>query len=344
MAVDSSPGAETELTSRLASLMEAHRVPGLGLACLANGRLQASITLGVADVRSEQKVGASTVFEAASLSKPVSAYIALRLVDLGKLDLDLPLSRLVPAVFPDDGWSAAITARHVLAHTSGLPNVPTVEQPMGVHFEPGSRFSYSTAGFACLQSALEHIEHAPFGAIAMKHVFEPLGMHDSSFVWHSRFAHSFAMPHHDGAPLPTKFRPPAAGAGHSLITTAEDYARFVAAALDGRGLAPATAVQWFDALVKIPSDCADALEGPALTLHEDLAWSLGWGIETCSDAFFHWGSSQGARAFVLARRRDRSAVVMFANSSSGLRLAPDVVDVFVPGKHPALAWLARAVA
>jgi hypothetical protein len=92
-------------------------------------------------------VDTQTVFEAASLSKPVVAHAALQLVDAGKLDLDEPLSQLVGPLVPNDPASAAITARHVLSHTTGLPNWRRNDAPLQTHFPPGSRFSYSGEGF-----------------------------------------------------------------------------------------------------------------------------------------------------------------------------------------------------
>jgi CubicO group peptidase (beta-lactamase class C family) len=102
------------------ALLESAAVPGLSAAMIGRGMIEHAYYLGVRDIRTKEPVNAGTVFEAASLSKPVVAYAALQLVDPGKLDLDEPLSHIVPVLVPDE--SSDITARHVLTHTTGLPN------------------------------------------------------------------------------------------------------------------------------------------------------------------------------------------------------------------------------
>jgi len=82
------------------------------------------------------------------LTKPVVAYAALKLADQGKLDLDAPLSRYLPAPYIDgDARLEQITARRVLSHNSGFPNWRPEGKPLVIHFTPGERFSYSGEGF-----------------------------------------------------------------------------------------------------------------------------------------------------------------------------------------------------
>lgn len=98
-------------------------MPGLYAVLLRQGRAVWTQSIGVLKAGIPQQVDQETMFEAPSISKAVFAYIALQLVDNGTLDLDKPLAQYFrPAYLPDDPSLATITSRHVLTHTSGLPN------------------------------------------------------------------------------------------------------------------------------------------------------------------------------------------------------------------------------
>jgi len=101
-------------------ITDAH-VPGLSMAVL-DDRQATALTVGVRNSLDRAAVDQQTIFGAASLSKPLFAYAVLKLVDAGKLAFDTPLSLHVPDYVADDPRAAAVTVRHVLSHTSGLPN------------------------------------------------------------------------------------------------------------------------------------------------------------------------------------------------------------------------------
>lgn len=332
-------GPSPDLATMAQSLVGAGRVPGLSLASTDDGIATSLIAVGVRNADSATPVDVETVFEAASLSKPVVAYAALQLADAGALDLDQPLSMLHPPPVPADPASARITARHVLSHTSGLPNWRGDGLPARAWFEPGTRFSYSGEGFVYLQSVLERIEGAPLDALARRLVFDPLGMESSSFTWKEDFERNFASPHDlDGRPAP-KFRPATANAAYSLHTTPADYVRFTLAAASGEGLQTATAADWMSPRVHVPLAGIEALHAEAPALQRDVAWGLGWGLEIDAGTFFHWGSNSGATAFVIGVPRQSRALAVFANADAGLEVAADLVRAFLPGRHAALAWL-----
>lgn len=215
--------------------MAEHRVPGLSMAMVRGDEPPVCTTVGVSDVESGRPVDATTVFEAASLSKPVAAFVAMILVQDGVLSLDQPLARYVPQYMEHIPDAQAITARHVLSHTSGLPNWCSDSYPLRVYYPPGDRFSYSGEGFIYLQRAIEQIRGDSFEQIAERLIFEPLGMRNSSFVWQDKFPPNHAAPHTaSGNRFEDGFvgkRALAANAAGSLYTTAQDYARFLQAVL-----------------------------------------------------------------------------------------------------------------
>jgi len=323
----------------LSALLEARAVPGAALALVRGGAIEV-IAAGTRDQDSGEPVTADTVFDAASLSKPMVAYAVLQLADAGLLDLDQPLSQLVPAlVSADDG---SITFRHVLTHTCGLQNLRSGKEPLKMYFAPGTRYSYSSLGFMYMQKAIEARTGEPMELTLRRLVFVPLGMRNSSFEWQEAFAANLAIPHQGGERL-AKHKPPAASASYSLQTTAGDYGRFIAAVLQGAWLRQATWREWFRPVVHVPRGAAVDLDETPAPTEDDVAWGLGWGVEASGGSFFQWGKMDGVRAFALGNVAEQAGLALFTNGNTGLRLMDDVAGLVLPGEHPAIPWLAACV-
>lgn len=313
-------------------------IPGLSLAVLRGGEMASVHAMGSRGPHDGAPVDPCTVFEAASLTKPLVSLIALQLAEEGLLGLDLPLQAVCGGYVAGDQRASTITGTHVLTHTSGLPNIVSAQTPLKTHFAPGARFSYGSSAFAWLQRAMEEVTGRPLEDLARMRVFAPFGMATSSLQWQERFESNHACGHEmDGQPVP-KRRPAAAAASWSLHTTAADYARFVQAVLRGQGLSPAMHSRWFAPAVRATQGIDDVLATDAAE-DEGVAWGLGWGLEPAQGCFFHWGNSPGFRAFAMGKPATGDGVVWFANSARGLRLARRVLPALLPGPHPGLEWL-----
>jgi CubicO group peptidase (beta-lactamase class C family) len=213
-------------------------VPGLSIAVVDSGRVVWARGFGTRNDSARSPVDTATIFEAASLSKPVVAYLALRLADRGTLDLDRPLSDGLDYPRIADPRARRITARIVLSHGTGLPNWGG--ERLALAFDPGSAYGYSGEGFLYLQRALERMTGESLDALARREVFQPLGMTRSGFVWRPSFDGDAAWAKDWLWRVAPANRYADANAAASLLTTAPDYARFVAAVLAGRGLTPET--------------------------------------------------------------------------------------------------------
>ncbi|OYU73286.1 MAG: hypothetical protein CFE32_21350, partial [Alphaproteobacteria bacterium PA3] len=197
--------------------------------------------------------GSEAIFQAASLTKPIVATLAVKLVLRGKLDLDQPLSDVLP-----DGYLhrqnlfalrerpvvdlvtseilRRLTVRMLLSHTSGLPNWSS-QVPLSLSFEPGTRWRYSGEGYVLLQRVLERLTGLSLQALASAELFEPLDMNDSALKLTER-VESALVPGRSASGQIRQLRFPYEIAAGSLYTTAIDYARVIAAPLHDQTLLP----------------------------------------------------------------------------------------------------------
>jgi CubicO group peptidase (beta-lactamase class C family) len=233
------PNPDTAALARdIPRLLRESGVPGLSIAVVRGGQVAWTGAFGTANDSAKSPLDTATVFEAASLSKPVFAYAVLRLADRGELDLDRPLAELLE--YPrlaHEPRARRITARMVLSHATGLPNWGG--DTLRLDFEPGTGYGYSGEGFLYLQKALERATGRSLDELAAREVFRPLGMTRSSFVWQERFAGREAWATSWLWRVAPVNRYADGNAAASLVTTAADYGRFVSAVLAGRGLSPA---------------------------------------------------------------------------------------------------------
>jgi CubicO group peptidase (beta-lactamase class C family) len=284
-----------------------------------------------------QSPAVNAVYQAASLTKPVVAYAALKLALAGGLDLRSPVSRFLPhgythfhrvlaqgAQDPSDLVPAATLSRiplfTLLNHSSGFPNWS--RGPLSLGFEPGARWQYSGAGYVLLQRVLEAVSGQSFLSFMDAQVFTPLGMHQSSLVWKEEYA-VYTQPGAAAAwsPRSARFTSPVAAA--SLHTTAADYARFLAAVLADPRLLAET--------LSAPVSVAPGL---------GIDWGYGWGIERQARGanLWHWGNNPGFRAFTMVSPESGDGFVVFTGSDQGMALAVPIAHEVLPMEHNAFRF------
>ena len=167
-----------DLESFIPGYMREESIPGVVIALIRGGEIVWTEGFGVMNTITAKPVTPETLFEVASNSKVVSAYITLRLVDKGKLSLDKPLNDyLAEPWLPPSEYRNTITLRHVVSHSSGLGQIGRKSL-----FAPGRGYYYSAGGLHYLQAVIEQVTCQSFENIAQEMVFMPLGMSSSSFV------------------------------------------------------------------------------------------------------------------------------------------------------------------
>lgn len=270
-----SAGRADEVDDVVAAQMRARHIPGLSLAIIANGKVARAQGYGFADEARKTPVTTETLFQAGSISKPVTAVGVLRLVDQQKLALDDNVNnKLQSWKVPENKFTAKekVTIRRLLSHGAGLTvhgfpgynvksKLPTIVQVLDgakpanteavrVEILPGTKWQYSGGGYTVLQQLIVDATGKSFPAFMQDEVLSPIGMKSSTFEQplpadKQRLAATGYLPSGKAVAGGWHVYPEMAAAG--LWTTASDLARFAIAiqqAYDGdpQGvLAPATA-------------------------------------------------------------------------------------------------------
>jgi len=303
---------------QLTWLMKEASIPGLSIALMDSGKLVYSNALGLKNNTTTDSVNEQTIFEAASLTKPLVAYCALKMVQAGKLDLDMPLYRYLeyPDAADDDRYKL-ITARLVLSHASGFPNWRANRNggKLKVKYDPGSKFGYSGEGFVYLQKVMEHLSGDDLQSIVSQYIFEPLGMTRSMLVFGD--TNNYAVGHDKKSNASKKFKPQKPNAAYSLHTTAVDYLKFMRELVNPRFMTP----PYMEMLQK-HHRLMNAKE-------PSLGWTLGLGINNMpgESLYWHWGDNGVFRAFFIMSVKRGKGLVYFTNSQNGLSIVHRVIQM-----------------
>ena len=314
-------------------LMDSARVPGLAVALLENNRVRYLRTYGYRNLATKAPLEPQTAMYGASFSKAVFAYLVMQLVQEKQLDLDRPLHEYLAKPLPeyeayrdlagDERWRR-ITARMALTHTTGLPNWRWLdpEKKLRFKFAPGAQYWYSGEGLQLLQVAVEALTGQGLAQLSEERVFRPLKMSRSSYVWQPAFEPNFALGYDEqGQPLEKRRRSKAQAAG-SLETTPEDYATFLAAVMQGRGLSTAAKREMLRRQVRIPYRAQfgplAAVAAPDSNRAIGLGYGLGWGTfeSPHGPAYFKEGHDDGWENHSVVFGDRKTGLLLMSNSSN----------------------------
>ncbi|MEO8098394.1 MAG: serine hydrolase domain-containing protein [Acidobacteriota bacterium] len=320
-------GPIANLEQALSTMMRETPLPGLSVAVIEDGKLIWRKAFGVKDTVSKAPVDTDTIFEAASMSKPVFAYAVMKLCERGVLNLDTPLTKYTPERFLEgDPRLDLITARHVLSHTSGFQNWREEgDQPLTIHFTPGEKFMYSGEGYSYLLSVVAHVTGQPFEQYMQENILTPFGMDSSGYVWNSTMEQRAARPHDNkNVPFENKKSTPTDvaryGSAGSLQTTPGDYAKFMLEVL-----APKPADKY-----RLSPESLKEMLRPQVQLNDKFgtSWALGWRIapNAAGDVISHGGDNDGFHCWALMSLQRKSGVVMMTNGDNGAPLLVQIIS------------------
>jgi CubicO group peptidase (beta-lactamase class C family) len=325
------------LPDRLAEAAQAHQVPAAAVAVLAGDEV-VEAAHGVLSSTTGVAVTTDSVFKICSLTKVWTATLVMQLVDDGRVDLDAPVRRYLPAFrVADEQASARITVRHLLCHTAGFEGDIFTDTGRGDDaiekcvrtftgvpqlFPPGELFSYANSGYVVLGRLVEVLRDKPYAAALRDHLFAPLGLRHAATDPSEATGHRVAVghvtrdPRLGPEPVPPWSLASNAPAGSMLGMSAADLLRFVRAHLDG-GLAG-------DSARLLAPETADAMRqryvahpyrgGVACT--QGLGWQLyDWDGGTVVG---HDGDVVGYAAFLRVVPAAGVAVALLTNGGSSL--------------------------
>ncbi|WP_336517990.1 serine hydrolase domain-containing protein [Pollutibacter soli] len=225
--------SKTEIDKFLHSQMDSIGIVGLSIVLIEDSKVVYTQTLGMQDKEKNVKADEQTLFEAASMTKPVFAYAVLKLAGKGVLNLDTPLYKYYPYKdISHDKRYELITARMVLNHSSGLPNWRHEKfRELTIDADPGTKFEYSGEAYGYLGLVVEQITGKNLQEVLKEEVFIPLGMQHSFMIWNDELEKHKAMGYEKNEPTQV-FKPLRAHPAGTLHTNAQDYAKFLIALMN----------------------------------------------------------------------------------------------------------------
>ncbi len=301
------PENYTATVNTIEKLLKDNNVPALGLGIIENGKLTKVKVYGTLD--KNQQAPYNTIFKVASLTKPVFALTVLKLIDEGLLDLQEPLHKywIDPDINNDKRYKK-LTPFIVLTHQTGFPNWRYMTDSNKLHFqfEPGEKYQYSGEGFEYLRKVIEKKLGRSIEELAQEFLFKPVGMNDTRFWWddsmdESRYAQNFDE---NGNNMET-LKYYEANAAANLLTTVEDYGRFVAYVING---------------AELNQELFQEMKKHQVKLRENNFFGLGWEILTeFSDgefALLHTGKDPGVSTLAIMFPQSKNGYVVLLNGDN----------------------------
>lgn len=318
------------LDQRIPVLMKEYDIPGVNIALVQKGKTTWTKAYGYADLEKGRKMTVDTYCRVESISKPVTAWGVMKLVEQGKIELDRPVVQYIKNwKFPESKYSVErMTVRQLLSHSAGMPignfmdrfspndKMPSLQESLYEESvlmqEPGLSFSYSDTGFNLLELLIEEVTGRDFAEYMQKEVLIPLGMYRSSFNWSENFNPAVPVAYDlKGTPIPVYIYPKKASGG--LFASVEDIAGFVTAGMTNfsragnQVLTSQSINELYTPMVNIPGFYGLAFD----------SYGLGHFIESLhsgKQAVSHGGQGCGWMTHFHSVPESGDGIVIFANS------------------------------
>ncbi|MFP3595872.1 serine hydrolase domain-containing protein [Chryseobacterium sp. SIMBA_029] len=294
-------------------------VPALGLGIIEDGKLKQIRVFG--KMKDDISAPYNTIFNVASLTKPVTTMVVLQLISQGKWDLDEPVYKYwTDPDIANDPRNKKLTTRIILSHQTGFPNWRYMKEnkKLSFDFDPGTKFQYSGEGFEYLRKAIESKFKKPLEQLAKELIFEPLKMKDTNYVWgkntdKSRFAVGYDQ---NGKPYKVEENT-TANAADDLHTTIEDYGNFLAHILNGGSLS---------------KDVYQEMMKRQVETRKNKYFGLGFVIYDLGNgeyAISHGGNDSGTNCITVIFPKTKQGILIFTNADDGYKVYDQLLSHYL---------------
>jgi CubicO group peptidase (beta-lactamase class C family) len=311
---------QANLLKDIPAWMAEYHVPCAGVGAIENGKIKWVKNFG--ELQTGYTAPKNTLFNIASQTKPVTAMLTLKLVELGKWNLDEPLAHYwIDPDIAGDPYLMKLTTRFVLSHQTGFPNWRSDNggTKLKFKFEPGTASGYSGEGFEYLRRALESKFHQPLNVLMDTYLFKPLGMTNTQYWSENLDTTRFAMWHDgQGRRYSTSIQTPV-NAADDLITTVEDYCKLGIYAMQ---LAEKGGLVYADMVRPQRRTKPGNASG--------LGWGLVDGLPGGAYALQHGGSDIGVRTMAVFLPKSKSGVVVMTNGDNGAFICDRIIKTALP--------------
>ena len=284
-------------------------IPTLGLGLIEEGKLTKVEVYG--ELEEGSRAPYNTIFNVASLTKPITAMVALKLVSQGLWSLDEALNNYFTD--PDiahDSRKELLTTQLVLSHQTGFPNWRWMNESKKLEFEfdPGTAYQYSGEGFEYLRKAMEAKFHKNLQHLADELIFNPLHMHDSQLVWNQQVDSSrYAINYDENGKSYKTFKSSMPNGADDLLTTIADYGQFLISVMQGDGL---------------DKQVFQSMQTPQVATTKGKYFGLGFEIyplKSGSYALSHGGADKGVQTLFFILPESQKGILIFTNADHGYK-------------------------
>jgi CubicO group peptidase (beta-lactamase class C family) len=330
------------LDATVPTLLRDKHVESASIAQIEHGRAVVIAAYG------EQSAGVratpTTLYNIASMSKPISAEVVLRLVAAKRVSLDEPMyAYWVDPDIANDERRKQLTPRLSLTHRTGFANWRReTGKVLAFVRDPGAAFGYSGEGFEYLARFADKKTRTPFEQLARTLVFDPIGMHDTAYTRRDWFAGRIAVPHdangHALAPgVAEHFF-----ASDEVYSTPTDYAKFITSLIRKDVVGEALARE--RARIQVSRKAELCTPDRRAVCPDDVGFGLGWEVYRFGDEaiLMHTGMDEGLFTFGYLNPSRGSGAVIFTNSANGPQVVLPILDLF--GNDRAFVEFLRRIA
>lgn len=302
---------------KMTKILKDNNIPIVGVGVIENLELKKIEVFG--NLSDEKKAPYNTIFNVASIAKPLTAIVTLKLISQGKWSLDAPLYHYwVDEDIKDNPNTKLLTTRYVLSHQTGFPNWRIGK--LKFNFTPGTQYGYSGEGLEYLRKALESKFKKSLNDLATQLIFDPLQMTDTQYVWNQKIDEArFSLGYDaNGKLYPTHKRKTPNGAD-DLLTTIKDYATFLISVMHGDGLS--------DTVIKeMHSNQVASVKGKY--------FGLGFEKYNFKDGNYclsHGGRDKGVSSIIFIFPKTKQGLLVFTNADNGYKAFENILIKYLGG-------------